>query len=131
MKILKAKYENGQVKLTEPAPEPGPVDVEVVFLDRDDRRWDEIIRDRGPRPALRAEADQVLEDYRAGKTAPLDPQKLCTAELTLASGTATVNFLLRFRKKPEKPIAFAVKTPLTRVCGLSGWPTILVSGRSV
>jgi hypothetical protein len=33
MKILKAKYENGQVKLTEPAPEPGPVDVEVVFLD--------------------------------------------------------------------------------------------------
>jgi hypothetical protein len=32
MKILKAKYENGQVKLTEPAPESGPVDVEVVFL---------------------------------------------------------------------------------------------------
>jgi hypothetical protein len=32
MKILKAKYENGQVKLTEPAPEPGPVDVEVVSL---------------------------------------------------------------------------------------------------
>jgi hypothetical protein len=76
MKILKAKYENGQVKLTEPAPEPGPVDVEVVFLDRDDRRWDEIIRDPGPRPALCAEADQVLEDYRAGKTAPLDPEKL-------------------------------------------------------
>ena len=76
MKILKAKYENGQVKLTEPAPEAGPVDVEVVFLDRDDRRWDEIIRDPGPRPALCAEADQVLEDYRAGKTASLDPEKL-------------------------------------------------------
>ena len=76
MKILKAKYENGQVKLTEPAPEAGPVDVEVVFLDRDDQRWDEIIRDLGLRPALCAEADQVLEDYRAGKTAPLDPEKL-------------------------------------------------------
>ena len=76
MKILKGKYENGQVSLTEPAPEPGPVDVEVVFLDPDDRRWDEIIRDPGPRPALSTEADQVLEDYRAGKTAPLDPQKL-------------------------------------------------------
>ena len=76
MKILKAKYENGQVSLTEPAPEPGPVDVEVVFLDPDDRRWDEIIRDPGPRPALSAEANRVLEDYRAGKTAPLDPQKL-------------------------------------------------------
>jgi hypothetical protein len=76
MKILKAKYENGQVKLTEPAPELGPVDVEVVFLDQDDRRWDEIIRDPAPRQALCAEADRVLEDYRAGKTAPLDPKKL-------------------------------------------------------
>jgi len=71
MKILKGKYENGQIKLMEPAPE-------FVFLDRDDRRWDEIIRDPGPRPALCAEADQVLEDYRAGKTAPLDPKKLLT-----------------------------------------------------
>jgi hypothetical protein len=78
MKILKAKYENGQVKLTEPAPEAGPVDVEVVFLDRDDQRWEEIIRDPGLRPTLCAEADQVLEDYRAGKTAPLDPKKLLT-----------------------------------------------------
>jgi hypothetical protein len=76
MKILKGKYENGQVKLTEPAPESEPVDVEVVFLDQDDRRWDEIIRDPGPRPALSAEADQALEDYRAGKTASLDPEKL-------------------------------------------------------
>ena len=76
MKILKAKYENGQVKLTEPAPESGPVDVEVVFLDEDDRRWDEIIRDPTPRPALCAETDQVLEDYRTGKTSPLDSEKL-------------------------------------------------------
>ena len=91
MKIVKAKYENGQVKLTEPAPEPGPVDVEVVFLDRDDRRWDEIIRDPGPRPALCADADQILEDYRAGKTAPLDPRK------TLNSRTHP-RFWERYRK---------------------------------
>ena len=76
MKILKAKYENGRVSLIESAPEPGPVDVEVVFLDPDDRHWDESIRDRAPRPDLSAEADQVLQDFRAGKTAPLDPQKL-------------------------------------------------------
>jgi len=76
MKVLKGKYENGQVSLMELAPEPGPVDVEVVFLDADDRRWDEIIRDPKPRPALSAEATQVLEDFRAGKTAPLDPDKL-------------------------------------------------------
>jgi hypothetical protein len=76
MKILKAKYQNGQVSLAEPAPEAGPVDVEVVFLDADDRRWDEIIRGSATRPALSAEADQVLEDYRAGKTSTLDPRKL-------------------------------------------------------
>ena len=76
MKILKAKYENGQVRLTEAAPESGPVDVEVVFLDPDDRRWDKIIRDFAPRSALSAEADQVLADNRAGKTTPLDPDKL-------------------------------------------------------
>jgi hypothetical protein len=76
MKVLKGKYENGQVSLAEPAPEPGPVDVEVVFLDADDRRWDEIIREPGLRPALSAEADKVLEDYHAAKTAPLDLDKL-------------------------------------------------------
>ena len=76
MKILKGKYKNGQVTLTEPAPEPGPTDVEVVFLDPDDRRWDKIIRDRAPRPALSTEANQVLEDYRSGKTTALDPEKL-------------------------------------------------------
>ena len=76
MKILKGKYENVQVSLTEPVPEPGPVDVEVVFLDPDDRRWDEIIRDPAARPALSAEADQVLEDFRTGNTSPLDPDKL-------------------------------------------------------
>ncbi len=76
MKILKAKYENGQVRLTEPAPDPGPVDVEVVFLDADDRRWDKIIRESSPRPELSAEADHVLEEYRADKTTPLDLKKL-------------------------------------------------------
>jgi hypothetical protein len=76
MKILKAKYENGQVRLREPAPDPGPVDVEVVFLDADDRRWDKIIRESSPRPELSAEVDQVLEDYRAGKTTPLNLKKL-------------------------------------------------------
>ena len=76
MKILKAKYEKGKGKLREAAPEPCPVDVEVVFLDPEDRRWDEIIRESSPRPELSAEAEQVLEDYRAGKTTPLDPKKL-------------------------------------------------------
>jgi hypothetical protein len=75
-KVIKGKYKNGQVSLTEPAPEPGPVDVEVVFLDADDRRWDAIVRGPGPRPTLSSEADSVLEAYRAGNTSPLDPDKL-------------------------------------------------------
>ncbi len=61
MKILKGRYQNGQVKLAEPAPEPGPVDVEVVFLDADDRRWDAITGDPRPRPNLSAAADEVLD----------------------------------------------------------------------
>lgn len=76
MWILKARYENGVVKLQEPAPEAGPTDVEVVFLDKEDRRWEEIIRDPAPRPGLSALTDQVLADHRAGKTQPLDPDKL-------------------------------------------------------
>ena len=69
---IKGKYENGQVGLVEPAPEPGPVDIEVGFLNSDDRSWDEIIRDPRPRPALSAEADQVLENYRAAKEWPYE-----------------------------------------------------------
>ena len=76
MKVLKGKYENGHVPLTEPAPEPGPVDVEVVFLDADDRRWDEIIREPRLRPALYTEADKVLEDYHAGKNSTPGPDRL-------------------------------------------------------
>jgi hypothetical protein len=67
MKILKGKYENGQIKLMEPAPESGPVDVQGVFLDRDDRRWVGIISASGPRRFV-PEADQVFEDYRQVKT---------------------------------------------------------------
>jgi len=67
MKILKGKYENGQVKLTEPAPEPGPVDVEVVFLDRDDRRWDEIIRDSRSRRLFALRPIKCLRIIRQGK----------------------------------------------------------------
>jgi len=76
MKIVKARFENGKVQLTEPPPESGPVDVEVVFLDEDDRRWDEIINDDTLRPDLSKEADQVLSDHRAGKTKPLNPESL-------------------------------------------------------
>ena len=41
-----------------------------------DRRWDDLLRDPTSRPKLSAAADKVLADHRAGKTTPLDPDKL-------------------------------------------------------
>ena len=76
MKVLKGKYENGKVRLTEPPPNMGSADVEIVFFDDDDQRWSDIISNPTERPALSQEADQVLANHRAGKTSPLDPEAL-------------------------------------------------------
>ncbi len=40
-----------------------------------DRRWDELFS-RPPSEALKRMAEEALEDYRAGRTEPLDPDKL-------------------------------------------------------
>src|SRR5947209_8374137 len=42
MKAVKAVYENGQLKLSEPAPEDGPVEVLVVFPKNGDEAWEKI-----------------------------------------------------------------------------------------
>jgi hypothetical protein len=54
----------------EQAPESGPVDVEVVSLTEMIGAGTKSFETLGPGPALCTEADQVLEDHRAGKTAP-------------------------------------------------------------
>jgi hypothetical protein len=41
----------------------------------DERRWDELFS-RPPSGALKRMMDEALEDYRAGRTEPLDPDKL-------------------------------------------------------
>jgi HEPN domain-containing protein len=41
----------------------------------DDRRWDELFS-RPLSPALERMAEEALEDYRAGRTELLDPDKL-------------------------------------------------------
>lgn len=73
---MKARFENGVVRLNEPAPVSEPTDVEVIFLDRDDRRWEEIIGDSVERPALHSHVAKVMADHRAGLTKPLNINEL-------------------------------------------------------
>jgi HEPN domain-containing protein len=40
-----------------------------------ERRWDELFS-RPPSEALKRMAEEALEDYRAGRTSPLDPDRL-------------------------------------------------------
>lgn len=76
MKVLKGHYEDGTVRLSEPAPEDGPSEVEVIFFDKDERRWSELLNDPTPRPALEEATQQVLADHKAGKTSRLDFDRL-------------------------------------------------------
>ena len=41
----------------------------------DQRRWDELFS-RPPSPALERMMEEALEDHRAGRTEPLDPEKI-------------------------------------------------------
>ena len=43
-------------------------------LDQDEKRWDQAFRDSSKK--LESIADEVLEDYRQGRTEPLDLDKL-------------------------------------------------------
>jgi phage shock protein A len=58
-------------------PEDAQETLAWVMLEEIDseRRWDELFS-RPPSPALERMADEALEDYRAGRTEPLDPDKL-------------------------------------------------------
>jgi len=40
-----------------------------------ERRWDELFS-RPPSEALKRMGEEALEDYRAGRTSPLDPDRL-------------------------------------------------------
>jgi hypothetical protein len=52
MKAVKAKYENGQVTLTESPPSGGPIEVLVVFPEAVDDPWEQILADPARRPEL-------------------------------------------------------------------------------
>jgi len=76
MKAAKATYNNGKITLAEAPPEPGPVEVLVVFPEAADDPWHSILAEQTPRPAFAAFAQQCLEDIAKGKAKPLDLDQL-------------------------------------------------------
>ncbi len=72
MKAVKATYENGKITLSEAPAEPGPIEVLVVFPETADDRWEQILRDPTPRPALAQRKKEVEEEIARGKASPLD-----------------------------------------------------------
>jgi hypothetical protein len=70
MKAIKAVYRDGRIHLTEPAPDPGPVEVLVVFPEDDP--WQRLLDDPTPRPALVELVKEVRREQEQGKTRPLD-----------------------------------------------------------
>ena len=77
MKAIQGVYENGQIKLSEPAPVSygEPVNVLVVFPEVEDP-WQKILEDTSPRPALDKLVREVEEEIAQGKTRPLDLNEL-------------------------------------------------------
>lgn len=72
MKAIKAIFKNGKVKLTEQPPLDEQAEVLVIFPESDgDARWEEILSDATPRPALEQEIREVEEEIARGKAKPL------------------------------------------------------------
>jgi hypothetical protein len=72
MKTIKAQFEKGQIQLSEPAPEEGPIEVLIVFPEVEDDPWERIIHDPTPRPELEKWVAEVQAEIAAGKAVPLD-----------------------------------------------------------
>jgi len=76
MKAVKATYEKGKVTLSETPPEPGPMDVLVVFPEATDDPWEGIFAEKTPRPAFAKFAKKSLEKIAKGKARPLELDQL-------------------------------------------------------
>ncbi|MGQ0634416.1 MAG: hypothetical protein ACT4QC_07395 [Planctomycetaceae bacterium] len=72
MKAIKAQFEKGKIKLCEPPPEEGPVDVLIVFPEVEIDPWERILKDPTPRPALAKKAAEIRAQIAAGKAKPLN-----------------------------------------------------------
>jgi hypothetical protein len=76
MKAIKAIYQDGQLKLTEPAPDKGPVEVMVIFPELGRDPWAAILDETTLRPAFAEFMTEALQEIEAGKAEPVDLSKL-------------------------------------------------------
>ncbi len=76
MKAVKATYENGKITLSERPPEPGPMEVLVVFPEATDDPWPSILAETTPRPAFVKFAQKCLQEIAQGKAKPLELDQL-------------------------------------------------------
>jgi hypothetical protein len=74
VRAVKAIVEDGNVTLQEALDVKGRVEAILVLLDPDP--WEGLIRDTRPRPALTKASQEALEEFRAGRTTPLDPDAI-------------------------------------------------------
>ena len=63
-------------KPTEKPPEPGPVEVLVIFPEPADDPWEAILAEKTPRPAFMKLVKKVEKQIAAGKATPLDLDQL-------------------------------------------------------
>lgn len=68
MKAVKARFENGQVTLSELPPATTPADVIVFFPEPADDPWEHILMDPNPCAALEQWVKDVDEDNRRKKS---------------------------------------------------------------
>jgi len=71
MKAVKATFENGKITLAETPPEPGPMEVLVVFPEASDDPWESILAETTPRPAFVKFARECRDKIAKGKAKPL------------------------------------------------------------
>jgi hypothetical protein len=76
MKAIKATYKNGKITFSEKPPEPGPVEVLVVFPEATDDPWEQILNDPTRRPALTKWMAEVKKEIAQGNASPMDLDQL-------------------------------------------------------
>ena len=76
MKAVRGTYAKGKIRLNEPAPDSGPVDVLVVFPETADDPWAAILAETKPRRSFAKFVKQCEAEIAAGKAKPLDFDQL-------------------------------------------------------
>lgn len=76
MKAVRGTYAKGKIKLAEPAPDAGPVDVLVVFPEMSDDPWAQILSEKKIRPSFAKFVEKCKADIAAGKAKPLELDQL-------------------------------------------------------